>query len=123
MVIGIGTDLMRASRVMDLPLESRFFQAVFTQRERQQASSRNDPLRYYASHFSGKEAVFKALRAHPDQLRLDSIEILNGPTGQPEVILHGTAREHALSIGIQRVLVSLSWEEAYCSAFAAALSE
>lgn len=123
MLLGIGTDIMKAERITALPLEDNFFVRVFSDRERKQASQRHDPLRYYASHFSGKEAVFKALSANPDHIRLNDIEILNMDTGIPTVALHGTAKQHALSIGIHKVLLSLSWEDEFCVAFAVALSD
>lgn len=123
MLLGIGTDIMKEERIMSLSPEDNFFVRVFSDREREQASQRHNPLRYYASHFSGKEAVFKALSANPDHIRLNDIEILNTDTGTPAVALHGTAEQHALSIGIHRVLLSLSWEDEFCLAFAVALSD
>ena len=123
MIIGVGTDLLKAERITRVSLEDRFFEAVFTMKEREQALENRDPLRYYASHFSGKEAVFKALNAHPDHIRLNEIEILNDDTGHPQVQLFGAAFEHAQKVGIARVLISLSWETDYCSAFAVAESE
>ncbi len=123
MVIGVGTDLLKAERIMSLSPDDRFFENVFTRKEQEQAQKSRDPLRYYASHFSGKEAVFKALNAHPDHIRLNEIEILNDDTGRPHVCLYGNVREHAQKAGIARVLISLSWETDYCSAFAIAESE
>lgn len=123
MVIGIGTDLLKAERITSVSIEDRFFEAVFTEKEREQAFENRDPLRYYASHFSGKEAAFKALNAHPDHIRLNEIEILNDNTGRPQVRLFGAALDHARKAGIARVLISLSWETDYCSAFAVAESE
>lgn len=123
MVIGIGTDIMLASRIMSLSQDDRFFQKVFTEQEFAQANQTNDPLRWFASHFSGKEAVFKALNLHPDAIKLDEIEILNSPVGSPLVFFHGTAAELTCAAGIRRVFLSLSWENEYCLAFAVAETE
>lgn len=123
MVKGVGTDIMLAARISSLSPDDRFFQKVFTEQERTQAMQADDPLRWFASHFSGKEAVFKALNLHPDAIKLDEIEILSAPIGSPLVCLHGAAAELARAAGVRRVLLSLSWENEYCLAFAIAETE
>ena len=120
MILGIGADLMEARRILSMPEEDPFFQKVFTEQERRQAAERPAPLRYYASHFAGKEAVCKALSINPDIVRLNDIEILNDGFGRPAVTLYGTAAAHALAVGITDIHISLSWETELCLAFAVA---
>ena len=96
-----------------------FLQRIFTAKERQQASEGPDATAYFATRFSGKEAVFKCLGIHGD-VRLGEIEILDGETGQPHVTLLGEFARIAGEKGVREIHVSLSYENDYAIAFAVA---
>ena len=90
MIRGVGTDILGIQRIRDI-LESEsesFIRRVYTTREREQAAEDPDPISYYATRFSGKEAVFKCFGIQGNT-RLSEIEILDGETGQPRVTLSG----------------------------------
>lgn len=123
MILGIGCDLMALERMPPLPPEDPFLRKTFTERERREAAGAPDTRRYFATNFSGKEAVFKALRGDPDTFRLDGIEILREPSGAPSVALSGRAAALAAARGVRTVHLSLSWEDEYCMAFAVAEGE
>ena len=117
----MGTDILNMQRLHDI-LEAEsdsFARRVFTDREREQAAESPDPLSYYATRFSGKEAVFKCFGIHGN-VRLSEIEILDGETGQPYVTLSGRLGGIAADRGIRSVLISLSCENEYAVAFALA---
>lgn len=122
MIYGVGTDLLKMSRILDSSLqqEDPFLQKVFTEKERQQASGRSDSHSYYCTRFAGKEAVFKALRTDPDRCAFREIEILDDADGAPGCSLSGEMQKSAAEKGIVRMHVSLSWENEYALAFAAA---
>ena len=117
----MGTDILNMQRLHDiLGAESdSFARRVFTDREREQAAESPDPVSYYATRFSGKEAVFKCFGIHGN-VRLSEIEILDGETGQPYVTLSGKLSGIAAGKGIRSVLISLSCENEYAVAFAVA---
>ena len=79
MILGVGTDILRMQRMRDiLDSESEsFVRKVYTERERKQAGDGPDPESYFATRFSGKEAVFKCFGIHGN-VRLSEIEILDG---------------------------------------------
>jgi len=121
MIKGVGTDIMSMRRIHDiLERESEaFVRRVYTKEEQRQASESPDPLSYFATRFSGKEAVFKCFGIHGN-VKLSEIEILDGETGQPQVTLSGEMGRLAGIKGIKNVQISLSYETDYAIAFAVA---
>jgi holo-[acyl-carrier protein] synthase len=122
MVIGVGTDILKIDRLRsgdcDLSEGSPFLRKIYTLAERLAASGRPDPVLYLCTRFAGKEAVFKALGTDDNQVRLNQIEILNGPDGQPCATLSGRMKELADARGVTSILVSLSYDTEYSIAFA-----
>jgi phosphopantetheine--protein transferase-like protein len=121
MVIGVGTDILSMERfrgVLEGDSKS-FVEKVFTEKERVQASESHDETAYFATRFSGKEAVFKCFGIHGN-VRLSEIEILDGETGQPQVKLLGEFRRIGEEKGIRDIQISLSYENDYAVAFAVA---
>ena len=121
MILGVGTDILKVQRIRDfLEVDSEpFFRKVYTAREREQAADDPDPVSYFATRFSGKEAVFKCFGIHGN-VRLSEIEILDGETGQPQVTLSGELEGIAAKKGIKNVKISLSYDTDYAIAFAVA---
>lgn len=125
MIYGIGTDILAVARLrnaLDAGGES-FLRGTYTEQERTLIESRPVPLYSYATRFAGKEAVFKALKMPADALRLTDIEILQEPSEEPRVCLHGKALDHANQFGIQKVHISLSFDQEYATAFAVTETE
>ena len=123
MIHGIGTDILHIDRIRPLyekNPEDSFFCSVFTDRERALILGRPAPLYAYATRFAGKEAVFKALRIHPDEIRLSEIEILEDKNGAPTVNLSGSACSIANKLGVTKIHISLSYETEYAAAFCTA---
>ena len=123
MIHGIGTDILHIDRIRplyDKDPDDPFFRSVFTDRERMLILGRLAPLYAYATRFAGKEAAFKALRIHPDEIRLSEIEILEDKYGAPTVNLHGNAHSAAERMGITKIHISLSYETEYAAAFCVA---
>lgn len=124
MVLGIGTDILKMERILalDLNRDESFFQRTFTSREYEQAMEYPEPMLFFATRFAGKEAVFKSLGVNGDTIRLNEIEILSTPCGQPQVQLRGKLKEITLKKGIKEVQISLSSDSEYAVAFAVAQS-
>lgn len=123
MVAGIGTDILKISRLTPETLQEGdpFFKMTYTDSETKQAKARINPLYYYATRFAGKEAVFKALGLPPDGIHLNEIEILAREDGSPAVTLHGRLKRLAEKRGISHILLSLSYDTDYAVAYAIAV--
>lgn len=122
MVLGIGTDILKIQRIRVLQELNTdpFIRRTYTEKERQEALERPDPTLYYATRFAGKEAVFKCLGIHADDIRPNEVEILGSETGEPQVVLLGQAYEIARIKQIKSVKISISYDTDYAVAFAMA---
>lgn len=123
MILGVGTDLLDMRRLSPESLRNGdpFLRRAFTEREIAQAGTRPEPLRYYATRFAGKEAVFKSLRTSSEGADLGEIEILDDENGAPRCTLHGGMLNRA-GPGA-KIHVSLSWDGEWALAFAVFESE
>lgn len=123
MVVGIGTDILKINSLNtdNLKENDPFLLANYTTLEIRAAQERENSLYYYATRFAGKEAVFKALNRTSHKVRFCDIEILNMESGQPCVTLYGALLKEAREAGIEKVLISLSYDCDYAIAYATAI--
>lgn len=102
MIIGLGTDIVKISRVNKVldRFEGRFIKKAFTPKEQQGLASAKLSASYYAKRFAAKEACGKALGTGimTSDIKLHDIEVSNDSRGKPEIVLKG---------GAKRVLESL----------------
>ncbi len=124
MIYGIGTDICDVRRIRASVARhgERFAQRVLGEQEFAvwQGCSQRWPergLRYLATRFSAKESFAKAIGLG---LRLPMTwrhcEILNLPSGQPVIVLHGELQAWFEAQGL-RAQVSLSDESDYAASF------
>ena len=125
-VLGIGVDLVENDRMQEMITRwgHRFLDKVFLPSEQSYCEEKAMPGRHYAGRFAVKESVSKAsgtgLGPH---LGLLDIEVVrNHATGAPSVRLSARARAWATSLGVGRVLVSLSHTHHYAMAQALLLA-
>lgn len=124
MIIGIGTDLCDIRRMTEILLKhgKRFEKRIFTKTERDYARRKSTPANTYAKRFAAKEALAKALST-PDtpDLRWQDVEVKNGPSGKPALVLYGEALERLNAMtpeGHEPVLhLTLTDERRYAQAF------
>lgn len=119
----VGVDLVRVADVRDSldRFGERYLARVFTEDERAyaMAASPDVAARRLAARFAAKEAVIKVLRPQ-DAPAWTSVEIVRRGDGSCEVRLHGRAAQLAQDAGLGPVAVSLSHEDEYAAASAAA---
>jgi holo-[acyl-carrier protein] synthase len=118
MIIGIGVDLVKISRIERAGSgHPGFLERVFTQRERDYCSRQKFPAQHFAARFASKEAVLKAFGTGMSAgMKWTDIEVLHGEGGGPIVNLTGTARDFADLKGVRQVLLSYSHDEGYAVA-------
>jgi holo-[acyl-carrier protein] synthase len=81
---------------------------IFSDREREDAARRRDPVPSLAVRFAAKEAVLKALGVGLGAVGLQEIEVVRLRSGAPEIELHGRAAALARQQGANRWHVSLT---------------
>lgn len=126
MILGIGTDILNMQLLEDCALapSDPFLRRTYTEEEQKEAAARRDSRAYFATRFAAKEALFKALYAAADPAKGEApkrgteMEVLTLENGAPSVKLYGNAKERALSMGVTKVHLSLSYDTPYAVAFA-----
>ena len=95
---------------------------AFTENERRDAQKHNNARVYYASRFSAKEAVYKAISQIGLEFKPGEIEILCDGDGCPHVFLYGNTEKEMTkkTNGRYKIFVSISYDTEYSSAFAVA---
>ncbi len=112
MILGIGTDLCRITRV-EASLErygERFERRVFTEGERAYCHERpKTTANHFAGRFAAKEATFKALGTGISMgMRWKDVEVVRRPGGPPRLLLGGEARARADRMGVVGMHLSLT---------------
>ncbi len=104
----MGVDLAEVGRVRKLLRRDpdRFRARCFTDHEWAYAHRFKDPSERLAARFAGKEAVMKSLGVGWRHVPWKDIEITGG--GAPTVQLSGKAARRAESLGVRRVLVTIT---------------
>ena len=107
-ILGVGTDLVEVERVAKA-LErqgDRFLRRVYTQNEITYCGGRPERL---AARFAAKEAVAKAFGTGiGEAMAFREIEVIHHPSGQPAIVLHGTAAATANVRKVTSLHLSLS---------------
>ena len=116
-----GVDLIEISRIsqaIDRHGE-RFLRRIFTSKELALVGDKPASL---AARFAAKEAVAKALECGIGNVSWTEIEVLRGPNNQPELHLHGNARQLANQLGYHTWSISLSHSMDFAIAMVTAMS-
>ncbi|MCS7167252.1 MAG: holo-ACP synthase [Gemmatales bacterium] len=123
-IYGIGTDIVECRRIARM-LERHgdtFLRRVYTEREIAYCQKRKRALEHFAGRWAAKEAVFKALgTGWAKGMAWTDIEIVHDSLGQPLVHAQATVRDYMKSVGIEKILLSISHCRHYATACAIAL--
>jgi holo-[acyl-carrier protein] synthase len=123
-LVGIGTDIIECVRIRAMIDKhgELFLRRVFTEREIRYCQRSRQATEHFAGRWAAKEAILKSLGTGWSKgLCFTDIEIANDSTGKPRVELRAATRDHAQSIGVGDVLISISHCRAYATALALAV--
>lgn len=90
MIAGIGTDIVRVERIINLADKDHGKNKIFTVQEHIYCRAKKHPYDHYAARWAAKEAFFKAW-GDPDMAKSD-IEVVNEEDGQPRFRFHNISR-------------------------------
>jgi holo-[acyl-carrier protein] synthase len=113
MVKGIGVDIIEVSRIRQSveTAGDRFLQKIFTPEEIKYCKSKRNMYQHFAARFAAKEAVSKAMSTGWDKEFLwKDVEVMNDPSGQPRITLHGRAEQRLADCS---VLLTLSHSDSH----------
>jgi len=122
MIDAIGIDIIEIERIKKAIKRygDSFTNRVFTPWEIQYCRGKIDPFFSYAGRFAVKEAVFKAVgTGFAEGVKWTSVEVVNDPSGQPQVRLGQAIKKH---IGEKKILITLSHSRDHAVAVAILMS-
>ncbi|UCF00371.1 MAG: holo-ACP synthase [Planctomycetota bacterium] len=125
-IIAHGIDLVDFPRIKEMVEQhgKRFITRVFTATEQAYAESNKDGIEKLAGRFAAKEAVLKLMgTGWRGKIAWTDIEIVNNPTGQPEVKLSGEVEKIADTLGIKHISISITHTANFAIASAVALAK
>jgi holo-[acyl-carrier protein] synthase len=116
MIRGTGVDIAETSRIEHSLARhgERFTRKVFTPAEIEYCDKFKNRAERYAARFAAKEAAFKALgTGWREGVRWLDVEVVHQPSGKPELVLTGRAREIARGLQVTRMSISISHSDRY----------
>ena len=120
-IIGVGTDIIKNSRIKDSIKNKRFIEKIFSKKEIYQAKNKANKANFFAKRFCGKEAFVKALGTGIRYgINFKDISIVNTKKGKPKILLNDNIIKiikKNKKIKKFRVDISLSDEKKYSLAF------
>lgn len=119
MIFGIGTDLVKISRIKDLyeKYTERFPRYILSDEELKEFASCKRPVSFLAKRFAAKEAIAKALGTGFRQgIHLRQFTIIHDTHGRPEIVCTGKAAELLLYYKIKSTHLTLTDEHEYALA-------
>ncbi len=125
MELKVGTDICSVKRIEQTyeKYGQKFLDKILTAGEVEYVLSRPaHRATTLAGRFAAKEAVSKALGTGWRTISWKDVEIVRHPSGAPNVVLHGRAKELAAKLGLTRFEVSVSHEKEFATAFVVAYS-
>jgi holo-[acyl-carrier protein] synthase len=115
-IIGHGIDIIECERIA-FSLKKhpdQFLERILTEKERAYCESMRDPIPNIAGRFAVKEAILKVIgTGWRGQIAWSGMEITNNEAGAPMVTLSGEVARVAASLGIERIIISISHTKHY----------
>ena len=122
-LLGIGTDIVKISRIKKSINKSKFLPRLFNEKEILKCKKTKNSSNCYAKRFAAKEAFSKALGTGVSKgINFNEIVILNEKNGRPYIkLIQNTKKivEKKLKKKRYKISLSLSDEENYAVAFVA----
>lgn len=121
MIFGIGTDLIKITRIKNINSLEKFAKKILSENELNlfNSLSNDKKVTFISKQFAGKEAFSKALGTGISAgIRFKEIEILRDEKGKPIFTAINSLKSFMLNLGITRTHISITDEREYAMAFA-----
>ena len=121
MIIGIGLDIVEIDRIQGIydQYGHAFAKRILCENEFEDYEKQKMPARFIARRFAAKEAVAKALgTGFSAGIAMHMICVAHDDSGRPIIKLYDKAKDRADSLGVENLLISISDERHYATAFA-----
>ncbi|GHV52785.1 holo-[acyl-carrier-protein] synthase [Synergistales bacterium] len=116
MIVGIGTDICKISRMRRAVQNKRFIERLFSEEEIEYAHSGGDSAEHFAGAFAAKEALAKATGLGMFGIGLTNASVRRTESG-PIIVCGGDLQEKLEALGADKCWLSLSHDGDYAIAF------
>ena len=120
-ILGIGTDIVKNSRIKKLLKSKKFINRIFTKNEIKKSKKINNKTNYFSKKFSAKEAFVKSLGTGIAKgINFKDITISNNLNGKPKIILSSKVNKFIKKNITKKkinIFVSISDETEYSISF------
>jgi len=119
MIVGIGTDILKISRIKSAYSKygDKFAERILSPSELIIFNDKQASISYLAKRFSAKESASKALGTGIGSISWHDFETQNNDSGAPILILTGKAKEKMNQMGASQTFLSLSDESDHVVSF------
>ncbi len=125
-IVAHGIDLVDCPRIEQMIQRhgERFVNRVFTAPEQAYAKSSRNEIEKLSGRFAAKEAVLKLIgTGWRGKIAWTDIEVINNPSGQPEVTISGEVKKIAEKLEIGHISISITHTANFAIASAVALAK
>ncbi len=120
-IYGIGTDIIKNSRIRNSIKKEKFVNRVFVKKEVLESKNKRDKLLFFSKRFAAKEALVKALgTGFRHNISFQDMSILNNKKGKPYFLISNNLRKiikNKLKINKFKIFLSMSDEKNYSIAY------
>tara|TARA_Y100001958_G_C21013312_1_gene392603 strand:- start:202 stop:591 length:390 start_codon:yes stop_codon:yes gene_type:complete len=120
-IYGIGTDIIKNSRIRNSIKKEKFINRVFVKKEVLESKNKRDKLLFFSKRFAAKEALVKALgTGFRHNISFQDMSILNNKKGKPYFLISNNLRKiikNKLKINKFKIFLSMSDEKNYSIAY------
>ncbi len=124
-IVAHGIDLVDFPRIEEMAKQhgQRFLDRIFTASEQAYADANKNRIEKLAGRFAAKEAILKLMgTGWRGKIAWTDIEIVNNPSGQPQVSLSGEVKKIADKLRIKHISVSITHTANFAIASAVAMA-
>ena len=120
-IFGVGTDIVKNSRIKKLIKNKKFINRIFTSSEIKDSKKINQKVLFFSKRFAAKEAFVKSLgTGFVHNINFKDINVSKKRSGKPYIILSNKLKnilKRKLKLKKVKIFLSLSDEREYSVAF------
>ena len=120
-ILGVGTDIVKNSRIKKLIKNKKFINRIFTFSEIKDSKKTKNKVLFFSKRFAAKEAFVKSLgTGFTHNISFNDINISNRKSGKPYLTLSNNLKailKRKLKLRKVKIFLSLSDEREYSVAY------
>ena len=116
-ILGIGTDIVKNTRIKRLLKTKKFISRIFSQKEIKKSQNLSNKTSYFSKKFAAKEAFLKAVGTGiTEGINFKDITVTNTNNGKPKILINSKIKKFVrqkLTKKKINIFVSISDEAEY----------